>query len=158
VKEYSTEDEKLIAELDEDFKDDADYASISTEEKLRIIRVMDKMMDIGMAAIYGDEAPDEPDADVPCNKVIDQCKAKFCTFIFALTKDEVKLGHVKTNPDKPYFITREKDEYCPHLNREKIECEVWENRPLRCRRYDCRDFEGDVWSDGMTVEFKKNQS
>lgn len=152
--DHPEEDEKFLAELDEDFKDDADYISITKEEKLRIIRVMNKMMDMGMAAIYGDEAADEPDADVPCNSVINQCKAKCCTFIFALTKDEVELGLVKTNPDKPYFIARDKDTYCPHLDREKFECEAWENRPLRCRRYDCRDFAEDVWPDGAPVEFR----
>ena len=154
--EHLDEDEKFIAELDEDFKDDPDYLSITKEEKLRIIRVMNKMMDMGMAAIYGDESPDEPDADVPCQQVIKQCKAKCCTLIFALTKDEVELGLVKTNPDKPYFIARSDDSYCPHLDRDKLECEVWENRPLRCRRYDCRDFAEDVWPNGIPVEFKKS--
>ena len=51
--EFLDEDEKFIAELDEDFKDDPDYIAITKEEKLRIIRVMNKMMDMGMAAIYG---------------------------------------------------------------------------------------------------------
>lgn len=154
MKNYSEEDIKLLAELDEDFKDDPDYLAISTEEKLRILRVMNKMMDMGMAAVYGDEAVDEPDADVPCNKVISQCSARCCSFIFALTKEEAELGIVKTNPNKPYFIARDEDSYCPHLNREKLECEVWENRPLRCRRYDCRDFSDDVWPHGIPVEFK----
>jgi len=147
--DYSEEDEKFLAELDEDFKDDPDYQQISKEEKLRIIHVMNKMMDMGMAAVYGDESSNEPDADVPCGKVIKQCKARCCTFIFALTKEEVKLGLIKTNPDKPYFIARDEDKYCPHLDRESLACGVWENRPLRCRRYDCRDFADDVWPDGI---------
>jgi len=155
VTKFLDEDEKLIAELDEDFKDDPDYISITKEEKLRIIRVMNKMMDMGMAAIYGDEAPDEQDANVPCNQVINICKARCCTFVFALTKKEVELGLVKTNPDKPYFIARNDDSYCPHLDREKLVCEVWNNRPLRCRRYDCRDFADDVWPNGMPAGFKK---
>ncbi len=149
------DDEKLIQELDEDFKDDPDYQQISHEEKLRIIRVMNKMMDMGMAAVYGEEDPDVPDADVPCDRVLHLCQAKCCTFIFALTKEEVKQGFVKTNPDKPYFIARDKDKYCPHLDRENLHCGVWDNRPLRCRRYDCRDFAEDVWPDGIPVEFRK---
>jgi len=151
----NSEDEKFLAELDEDFKDDPDYQQIPRDEKLRIIRVMNKMMDMGMAAVYGDESANEADSDVPCNKVINKCKAKCCTFIFALTKEEVKLGLVKTNPDKPYFIARDEDKYCPHLERDSFDCSVWDNRPLRCRRYDCRDFADDVWSDGLPVEFIK---
>lgn len=77
-----------------------------------------------MAAVYSDENSNEPNADIACAKVIKQCEAKYCTFIFALTKEEVELGVVKTNTDKAYFITRNKDKYCPHLNREKRECEV----------------------------------
>jgi len=154
MNDYSENDEKFLAELDEDFKDDPDYQAISKEEKLRIIRVMNKMLDMGMAAVYGDENPDEPDAGVDCDKVIKQCKAKCCTFIFALTKEEVELGIVKINTDKPYFIARDKDKYCPHLNREKLECNVWENRPQRCRKYDCRDFAEDVWPEGIPVELK----
>jgi len=65
VTEYLDEDDKFIAELDEDFKDDPDYLSITKEEKLRIIRVTNKMMDMGMAAIYGDESADARDAYVP---------------------------------------------------------------------------------------------
>jgi len=149
-----SEDEKFLAELDKDFKDDPDYQQISRDEKLRIIRVMNKMMDMGMAAVYGDESANEPDSDVPCHKVIKKCKAKCCSFIFALTKEEVKLGRVKTNPHKPYFIARDEDSYCPHLDRDSYECSVWENRPLRCRRYDCRDFTEDVWPDGTPVEFR----
>ncbi len=150
-----SEEERFIEELDEDFKDDEDYQALSREEKLRIIRVMNKMMDMGMAAVYGDEDPDEAEADVPCGSVIHLCKAKCCSFIFALTKEEVAQGLIKTNPDKPYFIARDKDKYCPHLDRNTLACGVWENRPLRCRRYDCRDFAEDVWTDGIPVEFRK---
>lgn len=155
MNDYSEEELQFLAELDEDFKDDADYQALSQQEKLRIIRVMAKMMDMGMAAVYGDEDPHQPDADVPCEKVIDQCQAKCCTFIFALTKEEVKAGLVKTNPDKPYFIAREEDKYCPHLNRDNWQCSVWHNRPLRCRRYDCRDYANDVWPNGIPLVFRK---
>jgi len=87
-------DDRFLAELDEDFKDDPDYQTLSRDEKLRIIRVMDKMMDMGMAAVYGEEEPDIPDADVPCGQVINQCKARCCTLIFALTKDEREMKTV----------------------------------------------------------------
>ena len=57
---------------------------------------------------------------------------------FALTKDEVGLGRIMYNTDRPYFIARDPDGYCPHLERETFSCRVWDHRPERCRRYDCR--------------------
>lgn len=93
----------------------------------------------------------QPDADVPCSQLMGQCKAKCCTFIFALTKEEVKKGLVKYNKDKPYFIARDMDGYCPHLNRDNLNCEVWNDRPLRCRRYDCRG-DRNAWTDGFFIK------
>lgn len=137
----------FLKELDEEFKDDADYQKLSQEEKLRIIRVLEKMMDMGMGAVYGDEDEGVPEADVPCGQLTGQCKSKCCSFIFALTKDEVKLGKVQHNVDKPFFIARDEDGYCPHLDRNSLQCQVWYDRPLRCRRYDCRS-DVNVWPDG----------
>ena len=37
----------FLKELDEDFKDDPDYQLLSDEEKLRIVCVLEKMMDMG---------------------------------------------------------------------------------------------------------------
>ncbi len=127
----------LLKELDEDFKDDPDYQALSDEEKLRIINVMDKMMAMGMAAVYGDESDDIADGKIDCSRYLNQCQAKCCSFIFALTKDEVAAGHIRYNKDKPYFIARDADGLCPHLDRQTLQCDIWEKRPLRCRRYDC---------------------
>ncbi|MCW8955452.1 MAG: hypothetical protein OQL09_01095, partial [Gammaproteobacteria bacterium] len=65
----------LLKELDDDFKDDPDYQQLSYDEKIRIIRVLGKMMDMGMAAVYGDEDDGVPEADVPCDSLMSQCQA-----------------------------------------------------------------------------------
>ena len=127
----------LLKELDEDFKDDPDYQALSVEEKLRIISAMEKMMDMGMAAVYGDESDAIPDSQIDCSRYLGQCQAKCCSFIFALTKEEVAAGHIMYNKDKPYFIARDADGLCPHLDRQSLQCDIWDKRPLRCRRYKC---------------------
>ena len=43
---------------------------------------------------------------------------------------------------------RDPDGYCPHLNRQTLQCEVWEARPLRCRRYDRRK-DREIWPQGF---------
>ncbi len=132
-----------------EFADDPDWQALDPAERERLISVMEKMLAMGMAAVYGDEAPDEPDADVPCARVLDQCRARCCTFIFALTREEVAAGHVAWNREKPYFIARDAgDGYCPHLDRQTFECTIWAQRPRRCRRYDCRQ-DRDVWPEGF---------
>ncbi len=128
-----------LEELDQEFKDDPDYQQLSREEKLHIISVMEKMMDLGMAAVFGDESEEQPDSHFPCDKYLDQCQAKCCSFIFALTHEEVEKDVIAWNKDKPYFIARDEDGFCPHLDRQTRRCKEWDNRPLRCRRYDCRD-------------------
>ena len=138
----------FLQELDEDFKDDPDYQALSRDEKVRIVRVLEKMMEMGIGAVYGDEDDDAADADVPCGSLVKHCRAKCCSFIFALTKDEVNDGVIQYNREKPFFIARDEDGYCPHLDRDNLACKVWHNRPLRCRRYDCRG-DREVWPDGL---------
>lgn len=36
----------FLQELDEDFKDDPDYQALSRAEKVRIVRVLEKMMEM----------------------------------------------------------------------------------------------------------------
>lgn len=55
---------------------------------------MEKMIDMGMAAVYGDEEQDVPDAKINCSLCIPTCQVRCCTLIFALTKAEVKQGLV----------------------------------------------------------------
>lgn len=133
---------------DEEFADDPEYQAMSPEQRKKLLSIMEKMIDMGMAAVYGDEDEDVPDANIDCAQCLSQCQAKCCTLIFALTKDEVKQGIVQYNKERPYFIARDEDGYCPHMDRQSYRCDIWENRPLRCRRYDCRD-DATIWPDGI---------
>ena len=115
-----------------------DVPELSDEQKERILSLMQRMMGMGICAVYGHEEEDIPDADVDCASNLDTCRAACCTLQFALTKEEVRKGHLKHNRCRPFFIARGDDGYCLHLERATMRCEVWPDRPLRCRRYDCR--------------------
>lgn len=119
---------------------------ISEEERAYIRKMLEKLIDLGMAAVYGDEDDSEEFAVFDHEGRKDSCKAICCSFVFALTKEEVEKGIVKWNPKRPYFIARDEDGYCPHLNRETLKCEIWDDRPLRCRKYDCRK-DPNIWLD-----------
>jgi hypothetical protein len=124
---------------DKDVPEDIEDIAIPEEEKQRIVSVMIKMMEMGIGAVYGQEDEGVPDAVVECDAYLQQCKAVCCTFAFALTKGEVQKGMIKHNTRRPFFIARDSDGYCPHLDRSNLRCTIWSERPLRCRRYDCRN-------------------
>jgi hypothetical protein len=126
-------------------KDDLNYTGdrqqkqISDQERQRILSVMNKMLEMGIGAVYGQEEEGLPDAVVDCRRRIQECMAACCTLTFALTRDEIQKGYIRHNLKKPFFISRSADGYCTHLDRDTMECMVWNDRPLRCRRYDCTE-------------------
>jgi len=133
-----------------EFADDPDFLAIPEDKRPRVLAMLaafEKTLERGVAAIYGDEEEHLPDADVDCRRHLPQCGARCCTLMFALTPAEVEQGVVRYNEDRPYFIARDDDGLCPHLDRHNLQCRVWNDRPLRCRRYDCCD-NRDLWPDG----------
>jgi Fe-S-cluster containining protein len=98
---------------------------------------MNKMLEMGITAVYGREEEGIPDTVLNCDLRLDKCRARCCTYTFALTKEEVMKGLIRYDPARPFFIARDSDGYCAHLDRTTLECTAWKDRPLRCRRYDC---------------------
>ena len=118
---------------------DPGHPDITDEEKEKLLLLVQKMLGMGICAVYGQEDEGLPDACLDCETNLKWCRAICCTFQFALTKEEVQKGHLKYNPSRPFFIARDTDGYCPHLERGTMRCTVWSERPLRCRRYDCTE-------------------
>lgn len=60
---------------------------------------------------------------------------------------------------QPYLIDRGKDGYCSHLDRNTFGCTVYENRPVSCRAFDCRQ-DKRIWLDfeDMEINTDINQS
>lgn len=119
---------------------------LSEEEKAYIKKMLERLMELGVGAVYGDEDDTEETVLMDCEERKESCKAICCSFIFALTKEEAKKGTIKWNPKRPFFIARDEDGYCPHLDRESLKCKIWGDRPERCRKYDCRK-DTNVWAD-----------
>jgi len=122
---------------------DRDNLEIPEEDLERLVSAMMKTLEMGIAVVYGDE-DEGPEKVVDCQSRLPKCRALCCTLQFALTREEVKKGHIKYDPKRPYFIARDPDGYCPHLDRDSLRCTIWEDRPMRCRKYDCRD-DGYKW-------------
>jgi len=125
-----------------DTVDGQDNLQISDQERQRIVSIFNKMLEMGIGSIYGQEEEGLPDAVIDCRTRTRECRAACCTLTFALTRDEVQKGIIKHNPEKPFFISRNTEGYCTHLDHNSLACTVWNDRPLRCRRYDCREDAG----------------
>jgi len=119
---------------------------ISEEERTYMRKMIEKLMEKGIFVVYGDESNEEKTVLFDPKGRKELCKAICCSFVFALTKKEVQKGIIKWNPKRPYFIARDDDGFCPHLDRESLLCKIWEDRPERCRKYDCRK-DQNVWID-----------
>lgn len=117
-------------------------------------------------ARYRIDPPDPaPEAILNCAERVHLCKAVCCKLNFALTPAEVRSGKVKWDPKLPYLVAHGEDGYCAHLDRGKG-CNIFEDRPALCRRFDCRtdgrvwkDFEGMVpnreWIDGIVASSQR---
>lgn len=137
---------------DRTLSDKPDVPDIPDEEMKRLVSAMMKTLEMGIGAVYGEEDDGLPDAEVDCHARLQQCKAKCCTFQFALTREEVQRGRIQYDSKRPYFIAWETDGYCPHLNRDTLACAIWTDRPLRCRRYDCTE-DPELWPEKRVTEY-----
>ena len=111
---------------------------MSEDERARILETALERMVMIDNKVYGLEDETEPSADVDCKAKISSCKAICCTYVFALTQEEVRKGIYKYNPERPYYMAKDADGYCPYLDRTTFLCSIHEQRPLRCRKYACR--------------------
>jgi hypothetical protein len=116
-----------------------DFPPLSQEERNKTLEaVLRRMVMIG-DKVYGLEDDAAPDAEIDCASRTSWCKAFCCTYVFALTQEEVKKGFFKYNIEKPFYMARDADGYCPYLDRASFQCSIHDRRPLRCRKYVCKD-------------------
>ncbi len=85
--------------------------------------------------------------DIPCTELMHLCKARCCTLTFPLSSQDLDEGIIRWDYGQPYMIRqRASDGYCVHNAPDTHGCTVHANRPLTCRRYDCRD-DKRIWAD-----------
>ena len=126
--------------------DPATEEYFTEEQKAYIKEMVEKLMEKRILVIYGDEDEKAETVILHDEERRGLCKSVCCSFIFALTKSDVGKGIIQWNPKRPYFIATEEDGYCSHFDRKTLLCTIWEDRPERCRNYDCRK-DANVWED-----------
>ncbi len=134
--------------------EESDGEHFTDEQHAYIRSMVEKLMEKRILVVYGDEDGNGSEVSYDDDGRKKQCKAVCCSFVFALTKRDVERGVARWNPKRPYFIARDEDGYCPHLDRKTLLCTIWDDRPERCRNYDCRS-DGAVWEDWEKRILKK---
>lgn len=113
-------------------------------------RLTEKFRDNGMGVIRQDPEYDKYTFDsapkIDCENRVHLCKAACCRLVFALSKQDVEEGIVKWDLARPYLIAKDQDGYCRHLDRCASRCTVYQQRPVPCRAYDCRN-DKRIWLD-----------
>lgn len=132
-----------------------DFDDLTPELRQRLLRLVPKLIELGMGCTYSAESPEDgrAEADVDCARRTPLCRAVCCSFRFALTREETEAGEIMHDAGHPFFIAQGPDGYCVHHDRDGRLCTIWEKRPLRCRRYSCLA-ESRVWQDADSLALR----
>lgn len=85
--------------------------------------------------------------DIPCAELLPLCQARCCRMGFPLSSIDLDEGVIRWDYGQPYMIRqRATDGFCVHNDPDTHGCTVHAQRPLVCRKYDCRE-DVRVWID-----------
>jgi Fe-S-cluster containining protein len=146
---------------------------IITEEELNerkvavAERLVKKFRELGMGAVFQEKEQDKygfDEVQIDCESRRQLCKAACCKLSFALSRQDIEEGIVKWDLGHPYMIAKEGDGYCVHLEKARYRCKIWENRPVPCRGFDCRnakriwlDFENEIINPKLPEVFEERK-
>lgn len=87
-----------------------------------------------------------------------KCKkcGKCCSNYLPLTENEIKIMKKLAKKENKHLLDKNWYNICPFLNY-KNECDIYENRPMICREYDCYKFENVLCSKEMIESAKKEK-
>ncbi len=113
-------------------------------------RLTEKFRNSGMGVVRMEPEYDKysfkSEMKIDCENRLHLCRAACCRLQFALSQQDLEEGIVKWDFSRPYLICQGKDGYCTHLENNSCQCSVYQNRPVPCRAYDCREDER-IWED-----------
>lgn len=83
---------------------------------------------------------------IDCESRLPLCQARCCSFVVALSRQDIEGGQLTWELEHPYRLARGRDGYCTHLGRDDARCQRYEHRPATCRAYSCRTDQR-IWLD-----------
>jgi Fe-S-cluster containining protein len=88
----------------------------------------------------------EGGAEIDCESRLPLCRAACCRLPLALSQEDLREGVLRWDLGRPYLIAHGDDSYCVHMDRGTHACTAYDQRPIPCRGYDCRQDER-IWID-----------
>ncbi len=123
-----------------------DMRSIQERKKrlyeIELKRLEERALITRSSSLEDKYAQDSP--DVPCEELVELCKARCCNLSFFLSNEDLAEGVARWDYERPYHILRKSEGSCFHL--EDGHCSIYDKRPGVCRHYDCRTDER-IWED-----------
>ncbi|CAN5279595.1 hypothetical protein BH11MYX1_BH11MYX1_26040 [soil metagenome] len=120
---------------------------VQLAEALRNVRIGDAAQPTRVSLDLGGDKYATPPSAPPCDELIHLCRARCCTFSFALSTADLDEGVIRWDYGQPYLIRqRESDGYCVHCDPDSRTCSVHAQRPRVCRSYDCST-DARIWID-----------
>jgi hypothetical protein len=108
-------------------------------------RLVEQLRRIGEGVVLQDADGDkyifQREAQVDCEGRLSICKSICCKFPFALSRQDVEEGIIRSEFGRPYLIALGDDGYCMYLDRDTSCYTDHQHRPVPRRSFDCRNSE-----------------
>ncbi len=88
----------------------------------------------------------EPNAPVDCEARMPLCKGACCACRVPLGAQDLRENVLRWDLAHPYFLRKTAAGRCTHQDTTTGACTVYEQRPLACRSYTCKD-DRRIWKD-----------
>jgi hypothetical protein len=135
----------LVAALVEALVDEGlvDRVALEARKERLLARMGVEFVKGGMGVVLQDPEQDKyafaAGVEIDCENRVHLCHAACCRLPFALSRQDLAEGIVRWRLGRPYMIEHAEDGYCTHLDRCAKGCSVYQQRPVPCRGFDCRD-------------------
>ncbi len=127
-----------------------DVADLDRRKRDVFRRLKDRYQKERMGVLLQDSENDkytfERSVDIDCEDRLHLCKGSCCRLPFALSRQDLEERVVRWDLTEPYLIEQNEDGYCTHNDRCTKRYEIYAQRPLPCRGYDCRKDQR-IWLD-----------
>lgn len=85
--------------------------------------------------------------EIPCAELLAICEARCCKLRAAVSDAEIAAGIVRWDAARgKWTLLRAGDGYCVHNEPASYGCDIYSERPIACREFDCRK-DPRIWAD-----------
>lgn len=84
-----------------------------------------------------------------------KCCGNCCSNFLPLSKEELRIMKILAKKENKHPLIKDWYSRCPFLNNNN-KCDIYEDRPLICREYDCYKFENNIYNEEIFKNINKD--